>query len=308
MDNLEKEAPNRFPRWIFLVLAILLILVGGIYYLQYSGWLFAPNPPVEGPRIAFTAGRDDNLEIYVMKADGSQQTRMTRYSGMDWGPAWSPDGSKIAFYSARGLMVMDADGSHQKRLAKQAGERLSAPSWSPEGTKIAFISARDGNAEVYVIDADGSNPVNLTQHPGQDHEVAWSPDGTKIAFTSRRDSNAEIYVMNADGSQPIRLTHEPGSDYSPSWSPDSKQIAFTSDRDGGLDIYVMNVDGSNVKRITTGGVSWFPVWSPDGLKIAYNSLSHGWDDIFVMDSDGSDIVHLVDHVQEDDFPAWSPDR
>ena len=290
------------------MLATLLILVGGFFYLLRSGRLLPPNPPMEGRRIAFTAGRDDNLEIYLMKADGSQQTRMTRYSGMDWGPAWSPDGSKIAFYSERGLMVMDAAGSRQKRLIRQAGDRLSAPSWSPDGTKIAFVSGQDGNAEIYVINADGSNSVNLTQHPGQDYDVSWSPDGKTIAFTSRREGNSEIYVMNADGSQQIRLTHEPGSDYSPSWSPDGGQIAFTSDRDGGWDIYVMNADGSNVTQLTTGGVSWFPVWSPDGLKIAFNSLSRGWDDIFVMDTDGSNIVHLVEHVREDDFPAWSPDR
>ena len=86
------------------------------------------------------------------------------------------------------------------------------PSWSPEGADIAFTSTRDGNSEVYVMNADGSAPINLTKHPESDFFPTWSPDGKKLAFVSERDGNREIYVMNADGSNQTRLTENDSSD------------------------------------------------------------------------------------------------
>ena len=98
--------------------------------------------------------------------------------------------------------------------------------------KIAFQSNRDGNHEVYVMNADGTNLVNFTNHPADDQSPRWSPDETKVAFRSDRDGNREIYVMNALGANLINLTNHPADDGNPSWSPDGTKIAFRSDRDG----------------------------------------------------------------------------
>ena len=115
--------------------------------------------------------------------------------------------------------------------------------------KITFMSSRDGNAEVYVMNADGSGQTRLTKNNQTwDYCPAWSPDGSKIAFESDRDGNWEIYVMNADGSEQTRLTNNPEEDYSPAWSPDGSKIAFMSKRDGNYEIYVMNADGSEQTR------------------------------------------------------------
>ena len=89
-----------------------------------------------------------------------------------------------------------------------------------------FVSWRDGNGEVYAMDADGSGPRNLTQHPAKDVRPAWSPDGRRIAFVSQRDGNSEVYVMNADGSGKRNLTRDRASDDYPTWSPDGRRIAF----------------------------------------------------------------------------------
>ena len=148
---------------------------------------------------------------------------------------------------------------------------------------IAFVSERDGNMEIYVMDADGGNQQRLTNNPDNDWNPSWSPDGKRIVFRSNRDGHvhvihgiptSEIYVMDADGGNQQRLTENRVYDYSPSWSPDGKRIAFTSERDGNSEIYVMDADGGNQRNLTNNRHSDFgPAWlnspfsvSPVGKK------------------------------------------
>ena len=174
--------------------------------------------------------------------------------------------------------------------------------------QIAFSSNRDGNPEIYVMNADGSGVTRLTDHPGEDGDPNWSPDGRQIAFTSDRDGNPEIYVMNADGSGVTRLTDPPAKHWKLDWSPDGQHIAFISDRDGNLEIYVMNADGSDVTRLTDPPARhWEPDWSPDGQQIAFTSDRDGNPEIYVMNADGSGVTRLTDHPGEDEEPNWSPD-
>ena len=182
----------------------------------------------------------------------------------------------------------------------------ASPVWSPDGRRIAFDSDRDGNWEVYVMNADGSGVTRLTGNDAVDGSPSWSPDGRRIAFDSTRDGNREIYVMNADGSGVTRLTHNPADDGYPAWSPDGRHIAFDSDRDGNREIYGMNGDGSGVTRLTDHGADDFtPAWSPDGLRIAFASGGRGNSEIYVMDASG--VIRLTDNDASDVTPAWSPD-
>ena len=206
----------------------------------------------------------------------------------------------------------DGEGTEAEENVPTRLTRNSAhdwfPAWSP-GTQIAFQSERDGNWEIYVMAADGSQPTNLTRNSARDWRPAWSPDGTQIAFDSYRDRNWEIYVMAADGSQPTRLTRNSGSDRSPAWSPDGTQIAFMSDRDGNDEIYVMAADGSQPTRLTrrNSGGDWSPAWSPDGTQIAFVSDRDGNWEIYVMAADGSQPTRLTRNDADDISPAWSPD-
>ena len=189
--------------------------------------------------------------------------------------------------------------------------------------RIAFSSDREGNSEIYVMDNDGGNPQNLTNHPDSDFHPSWSPDGKRIAFMSRRDQvpfkhgiTAEIYVMDAGGGNPQRLTNNPHADYHPSWSPDGKQIAFASRRDGNIDIYVIDVDGGNEQRLTNNPLyDYSPSWSPDGERIVFNARREGhfkkdFDltyEIYVMDADGGNEQRLTENRKNDFSPSWSPD-
>ena len=175
----------------------------------------------------------------------------------------------------------------------------------PTPARIAFTSARDGNFEIYVMGAYGTNPTRLTNNPSADDHPAWSPDGSKIAFKSGRENNAEIYVMDADGGNSINLTNNPSTDEAPTWSPDGSKLAFHSYRDGGNpEIYVMNAGGTNQTRLTTNSAPDFsPAWSPDGTKIAFYRAG----DIYVMDANGTNQTNITNSRGFDSNPAWSPD-
>ncbi|MFC1552886.1 DUF5050 domain-containing protein [Candidatus Latescibacterota bacterium] len=182
--------------------------------------------------------------------------------------------------------------------------------------KIAYYSSRNGKSDIYVMNADGSNRVNITNNPYYDFEPSWSPDGSKIAFSSSRDGNTEIYVMNADGSEQTNITNDPHSDLEPSWSPDGTQIAFRSQRyrwnksaTPRPDIYIMNTDGTNQKRITSDYFNFYfePSWSPDGSLIAYATTKTSASNIYVMDTNGAKHTNLTNYPARDFYPVWSPD-
>jgi Tol biopolymer transport system component len=178
---------------------------------------------------------------------------------------------------------------------------------SVSGT-IAFTSSRDGNNEIYVMNADGSGVTRLTDNPAIDQDPAWSPDGTRLAFTSTRDGNYELYVMNADGSGVTRLTTDPARDQHPAWC--GTRIAFDSDRylQQMPDIYVMNDDGTGVTQLTISSTfDQYPAWSPSCEQIAYTAdpFGHAW--IVLMNADGSGGHNLVFDADKNRFPAWSPD-
>jgi Tol biopolymer transport system component len=261
----------------------------------------SPNPtppPILNGRIVFQSNRDGNDEIYVMDNNGSNQTRLTNNTTSDNFPFVSFDGKKITFTnnSNSNIYMMDINGDNQTKVTSKGGfissflpngkiiftnfgnVKVINPDgsnqitldangygafFSPDGTKIAFTSERDGNYEIYVMNADGTNQTNLTKSPVSDSSpLSWSPDGKKIAFGSDRDGNSEIYIMNVDGGNQIRLTSSTFEDFAPSFSPDGTKIAFNSDRDGNNEIYVMNADGSSQTRLTNDTFDdSFPSWS-----------------------------------------------
>ena len=266
----------------------------------------------DGQRIAFTSERDDNAEVYVMAANGTNPTNLTQSDDTDgWNLVWSPDGQRIAFTSERDgnteVYVMVADGTEQTNLTQSDGDDW-APVWSPDGQRIAFASNRDGNTEVYVIAADGTEQTNLTQSDSDDWAPIWSPDGQRIAFASNRDGNTEVYVIAADGTEQTNLTQSDGNDWAPVWSPDGQRIAFASNREGNTEVYVMAADGTEQTRLTYHfSGDWSPVWSADGQRIAFASNREGNTEVYVMAADGTEQTNLTQNAGDDWSPVWSAD-
>ena len=217
-----------------------------------------------------------------------------------------------AFMLAGIALVAFLAGTAEQVLAHAAsnGARMDATATTSSIGKIAFASDRDGNFEIYVMDADGGGQTRLTENPAEDYSPAWSPDGKQLAFVSTRDGNAEIYVMNADGTGQTRLTNNKASDLRPAWSPDGAHIAFVSNRDGNDEIYLMGPDGLNQTNLTRnqGDDSSFS-FSPDGTMIAFSSRrDDGQYHLYLMNFDGSGVTRLTTTAGDDVDPSWSPSQ
>jgi Tol biopolymer transport system component len=179
------------------------------------------------------------------------------------------------------------------------------------GTKIAFTSTRDGNQEIYVMNADGSALKRLTHNNSVDYSPWWSPDGTKIAFYSDRDGKSWTYVMNADGSEQTKVNSLFDLGWGRGWSPDGSKYAYYSGKDGNWEIYVENADGTKQLRLTDDiSADEIPLWSPDSSELVFQSMRDGNWDLYRINADGSNLKRLTNDTSTDYLYSgqiWQPD-
>jgi TolB protein len=253
------------------------------------------------------------LAVNCEPVDTTQRTVMVPPAGaaaLAFRVSCAPNDGQLAFVvgltpAIRHIYVTNLNGTGTRRLGAVELSSDEDPAWSPDGSKIAFTTDRDGNKEIYVANADGSNPVRLTTDSAADYEPTWSPNGTRIAFVSTRAGSADIFTMSVNGADVSQLTNTPGVEADPAWSADGR-IAFASDREGPSNIYVMNADGSGVTRLTSTGGD-HPAWSADGTKLAYSTTycpyAYCGPSIYIVSETGVASAN----VGPGQRPAWAPD-
>ncbi len=290
-------------------LLLLLVIVAGAIVFSFTRSQAPPNGV-----IAYQVSNGvDPSEIHLFSVTSKGDRTLAANDSGSYGPAWSPDGKSIAFYSDRDghleIYIMTADGQSQHRLTSTDHDNLN-PNWSPDGDSIVYDSCHNNGAEceIYVIDVDGKNPhrVSTIVSTGYNFPV-WSPDGKYIAFNSNFDQSAAlgIYVMDADGKNVRRLTRRDTFAVNPAWSPDGRYIAFTDLHS----IYIVEVDSGfqrDLSRHADPGNDKQPAWSPDGKYIVFCSDRERKPGLWLMDADGNNQYRITAHPANFARPAWHP--
>ena len=189
---------------------------------------------------------------------------MTGSGAYDWAPAWSPDGSIIAYQNNQDALINICfiTPTGERLGCMQRGSYSNAmPAWSPDGTRLAFGSNRAGNWELYVTDYPAmSTLTRLTDNNDIDFHPQFSPDGQWIVFTSKRLGSYDLYLVGTDGQNERQLTTLASDERDPTWVGNGR-IVFTANIEDDWELYIINVDGSNMQRLTyTRGADQWPVW------------------------------------------------
>jgi Tol biopolymer transport system component len=275
--HVRSPAVPRRPRWlrrgaraIRTVLFVLAVLAQVL-----PGQEAAATIPGRNGRIVFTSLRQQRVNIYTMRSDGSSVRKVTDTRWLEQAPSWSPDGRWIVFSGERhapaDLFAVRANGNELTRLTESRSSE-SWPAWSPDGDLIAFVCWRGTNPyQICTITADGTNRQRLTHYPVDGAgDPAWSPDAARIAF----DHAGGIYTMRPNGTHVRRIPNTPEDSFEPSWSSDGRTIAFIGRTDGRYDLFTIRVDGTHLRTITRTPLKdeHWPSWSPNGRRIAYERV------------------------------------
>jgi Tol biopolymer transport system component len=231
-----------------------------------------PAWSADGKRLAWCHGVQAGggvIDIWTMKGNGTDKVQVTDLRGRSTFPDFSPDGSKIVFTSMPAgatnadLFVIGVDGSGLVQLTTHPGFD-GLPAWSPDGRQIVFTSDRSGGGQVFVMDADGTDVVQLTfDDTFKDQIPDWSPDGSRIAYAA--GDPGDIRVMNSDGSDQQTIVGGATDDFGSAWSPDGTQIAFA--RFDNRTVYVVNADGTGLHALRPFGLQAVPGWQPRGDRL-----------------------------------------
>ncbi|HEX6324012.1 MAG TPA: hypothetical protein VFZ36_09830 [Vicinamibacterales bacterium] len=298
------------PRFLAHTIADEVHLHQGLQGVARTKLTFSSNR--DGERTAATFAQRNAQEIYISDYDGANQRRVTINRNLNITPSWSPDAQAIAYTSfVSGFPDINVSWIYKGLLTRPARgtdrQHNFLPVFSPDGSRIAFTSNRDGNSEIYVMNADGGGVRRVTRHQGIDTSPTWSPSGTHIAFVSERSGSPNIWRVDALGLEPpVKLTNESHVDR-PTWSPPPlNEIAYTSRTGGaGFDIKVLDVATRSVRAITTSeGSNESPAFSPTGRHIAFTTTRWGKTQIAVIGRDGRGVRQIT-RSGDNKFPNWS---